>query len=285
MTTLVSGTFGLAARKKRKSASKTKKPNVIIIFTDDQGYQDLGCFGAPKIKTPNIDRMAKAGKKFTDFYVASSVCSASRAALLTGCYPKRVGVSGVYFPNRQKQGLNPKETTIANMLKSNGYNTACVGKWHLGDQVEFLPTSQGFDSYYGIPYSNDMYPAHKMKYSPNVKINEGINLEEMKAELLKNGKPKGMKGKVPLMRDDTCIEFPADQTTITKRYTDEALDFIDKNKANPFFLYLAHSMPHIPLYASEEFKGKSAGGLYGDTIEEIDHNVGRILKRLKEHKL
>lgn len=257
------------------SAQKTtKKPNVIIIFTDDQGYQDVGVFGSPLIKTPNLDKMADNGIKFTDFYAASSVCSPSRAALLTGAYPPRVGVPKVLWPNLPG-GLSNEEQTIANMLKTKGYATACIGKWHLGDQQQYLPTSQGFDSYYGIPFSNDMSVNPKSKVSKNIVFREGMTLDSLRE--------KKWRGKrVPLMKQDEVIEYPVDQSTVTKRYTKEAINFIKENQNEPFFLYLAHSMPHVPLYASPDFKGKSARGLYGDTIEEIDWSVGEILKLLKE---
>jgi len=227
------------------------KPNFIIIFTDDQGYQDIGCFGSPLIRTPNLDRMAAEGMKFTDFYVASAVCSPSRAALLTGCYPPRVSITKVLFP-RDNIGLNPDEVTIADVLKSRGYACACVGKWHLGHLPQFLPMRQGFDSYYGIPYSNDM----RIK--------------------------RGDKSGPPLMRNEDIIEHPANQATLTLRYTTESIKFITENKDSPFFLYLPHTMPHVPLFVSEKFKGKSKRGLYGDVIEEIDWSVGEILKTLKE---
>ena len=273
-------------------ASAGQKPNIILVFNDDQGYQDLGCFGSPDIKTPNIDQMAYEGIKFTSFMVASPVCSASRAAMLTGCYPNRVGVKSVFFPNRGAEGLAPKHVTIAEVLKTVGYQTKAVGKWHLGDQVQFLPTNQGFDSYYGIPYSNDMYPAKNMQYATDCLYREGMSAEavaaifpsEKEGMSRRTKQPRKMKDQVPLMRDETCIEFPVDQSTITKRYADESINFITESvKANkPFFLYLANSMPHTPLFASPQFKGKSERGLYGDVIEEIDHNVGRILSHLKE---
>ena len=269
------------------AAAKAERPNIVIIFNDDQGYQDLGCFGSPDIKTPRVDQMAAEGMKFTEFMVASSVCSPSRAALLTGCYPNRVGVPSVYFPDRGKGGLEPEHVTIAEMLKTVGYKTAAVGKWHLGDELKYLPTNQGFDSYYGIPYSNDMYPASTMKYADDCLFLEGQSHETLKeafaGKLRSNANPIPMKNKVPLMRGEECIEFPADQTTITRRYTDEGIQFISESvkEEKPFFLYLANSMPHIPLYVSPEFEGKSARGLYGDVIEEIDFNTGRVLDHLK----
>ena len=268
----------LAAAAAGSSPKAAEKPNFVIVFTDDQGYQDVGCFGSPDIRTPNLDRMAAEGRKFTDFYVASPVCTPSRAALLTGCYPHRVGLAnGVLFP-RSTTGLNPKEVTLAELLKAQGYATACIGKWHLGFQKPFLPTSQGFDFYYGIPYSNDMQLAPGMKFAADVKLGEGLTVEQLAA-----GERKG--GTVPLMRNEEVIEYPADQASLTRRYAQEAVKFIAASKDRPFFVYLPHSMPHVPLYASEQFKGKSRRGLYGDVIEEIDLSVGEILKALKQHGL
>jgi arylsulfatase A-like enzyme len=252
------------ARRISSGASKSK-PNFIIIFTDDQGYQDIGCFGSPNINTPNLDRMAAEGMKFTDFYSAASVCSPSRAALLTGCYPPRVSITKVLFP-RDSIGLNPEEITIADILKSCGYATACVGKWHLGHLPQFLPTSNGFDSYFGIPYSNDM---------DGVK---GKNRNLDRAWREKDYSPWN----VPLMRDEKIIERPADQTTLIERYTQEAVRFINKNKNNPFFLYLPHTMPHIPLFVSDEFFVEDVQKAYKATIEQIDSSVGRILATLKK---
>lgn len=251
-----------------------EKPNFIIIFIDDQGYQDLGCFGSPNIKTPNIDAMAKSGAKFTNFHVAASVCSPSRASLLTGRYPERTGVKGVLFP-RHDSGLHPREVTIAETLKKAGYSTAAVGKWHLGHRKPFLPTNQGFDSYYGIPYSNDMGHDPTMDVAENCLFREGKSKEMFK-------KGKSTKNLVPLFQDEKVIEYPADQNTLTSRFTEKALEFIEANNSKPFFLYLAHTMPHVPLYVSKEFEGKSDAGLYGDCIEEIDHGVGKIIKKLKD---
>jgi arylsulfatase A len=228
------------------------KPNFVIIFTDDQGYADVGCYGAKGFSTPNVDRMAAEGMKFTDFYSAAAICSPSRAALLTGCYPPRVSIPKVLFP-QDNVGLNPDEVTIADLLKSRGYATACIGKWHLGHLPKFLPTRQGFDYYFGIPYSNDMRPENSKKYPA-----------------------------LPLIENEKAIEFSPDQRFLTKRYTEKAIEFIEKNKDRPFLVYLPHTMPHIPLFVSEKFQGKSERGLYGDVIEEIDWSVGEILKTLKK---
>lgn len=223
------------------------KPNIIFIFADDLGYGDLGCFGAVDIKTPNIDRLANDGIKFTDFYSASSICSPSRAAFLTGKLPQRLGINGVFFPESHT-GLSPLETTIPELLKKQNYVTGMIGKWHLGHRQKFLPLQQGFDSYFGIPYSNDM-------------------------------------ASVVYYRGNDVEKFNVDQQYITKTYTEEALSFIEANKQKPFFLYLGHNMPHVPIYASPNFKGKSKRGLYGDVIEELDWSVGEILKKLKKENL
>jgi arylsulfatase A len=251
-------------------------PNVIIIMADDQGYEDLGCFGSPKIKTPHIDRMAKEGMRFTDFYSGASVCTPSRAALLTGSYASRAGNLRVLFP-RDSAGLNPSEITIAELLKSKGYATACIGKWHLGHHKQFLPTSQGFDSYYGVPYSNDMTLDPSQPLANEIVLREGFTAESIKTHQKKN--------LVPLMRNEEIIEYPVDQNTLTKRYTEEAIKFISANKEKPFFLYLPHTMPHIPVYVAPEFEGKSDIGLYGDSIEELDWSTGQILHALRKLKL
>jgi arylsulfatase A len=269
------------------TAFAAEKPNIVIILNDDMGYQDVGCFGAPKIKTPRVDQLAKEGMRFTDFYTGSSVSSASRAALLTGCYPQRVGVSGV-FHSGTGEGLKQDYVTIAEVLKSAGYATAAVGKWHLGDMPQFLPTNQGFDSYWGIPFSNDMAPSKHTIYATNCLWQNGYNIDSITKVVAdiesKKVQPKLWKGNVPLLQNLECIEFPVDQTTITKRYATQGIKFIEKSVADkkPFFLYLANTMPHIPLFVSPEFKGKSQQGLYGDVIEEIDFNTGRILDKLKE---
>jgi arylsulfatase A len=260
---VVSGCAGAAQQITSKEFAD--KPNFIIIFTDDQGYQDVGCFGSPNINTPNLDRMAAEGMKFTDFYVAASVCSPSRAALLTGCYPPRVGITKVLFPG-DSIGLNPDEVTIADILKAGGYATACIGKWHLGHLPQFLPMSNGFDSYFGIPYSNDM---------DGVK---GKNKDLDRTWRQKDYSPWN----VPLMRNEKIIERPAVQTTLIERYTQEAVKFIHKNKNNSFFLYLPHAMPHIPLFVSDEFFVEDVKKAYKATIEQIDSSVGRVLEALKE---
>jgi len=240
-------------------------PNFIIIFIDDQGYQDVGCFGSPNIKTPNLDQMAREGMRFTDFYAAASVCSPSRAALLTGCYPPRVGITRVLFP-RDNIGLNPSEITIADLMKQQGYATACIGKWHLGHLPEFLPTRNGFDYYFGIPYSNDM---------DGVK-GKDKNLDRAWRE--KDWTPWN----VPLMRNEEIVERPANQTKLIERYTEEATGFIRKNANNSFFLYLPHTMPHIPLFVSDKFYTDDVMQAYKVTVEQIDWSVGEVLKAVKE---
>jgi arylsulfatase A-like enzyme len=228
-----------------------ERPNFIIIFTDDQGYADVGCFGAKGFETPNLDRMGAEGVRFTEFYVAAPSCTPSRAALLTGCYPQRVSLPRVLFPY-DKIGLNPKEVTIADILKARGYATACVGKWHLGHLPAFLPRRQGFDYYFGLPYSNDMRPENDERDPP-----------------------------IPLIEGETPIELNSDQSQLTRRYTEKSVEFIAKNRDRPFFLYLPHTMPHVPLFVSDRFKGKSKQGLYGDVIMEIDWSVGQILSTLE----
>ena len=252
-------------------ASKTgKKPSFVIIFADDLGYGDLACYGHPTIRTPNLDRMAAEGQRWTDFYVGASVCTPSRAALLTGRLPIRSGmcsdVRRVLFPD-SSGGLPQNEITLAEALKPQGYTSACIGKWHLGHLPQYLPTNNGFDYYFGIPYSNDMDRVGGPKGR----------------EAFKN--PKVEYWNVPLMRNTQIIERPADQNTLTKRYTDEAVRFIERSKDQPFFLYLAHTMVHVPLFRSEDFQGKSPRGLYGDALEEIDWSVGQVLDALRREKL
>ncbi|UJH68564.1 sulfatase [Allomuricauda sp. SCSIO 65647] len=255
-----------------------RKPNFIIIFADDLGYGDLGVYGHPTIHTPNLDRMAIEGQKWTNFYVGASVCTPSRAALLTGRLPVRSGMasnkSRVLFPN-SVNGLPLEEITLAEQLKTVGYGTACIGKWHLGHKEKYLPTNHGFDYYYGIPYSNDMDLTRKLEGPTgywDLWTKEYKNLEIADFN-------------VPLIRNKTIIERPANQHTITKRYTDESIKWIEQNKKSPFFLYLAYNLPHVPLFASEEFMGTSKRGLYGDVVEEIDHNVGRIITLLENEGL
>ena len=260
-------------------AKAADKPNFIIIFTDDQGYGDLGCFGSTKIKTPHIDRLAKEGRRFTNFMVASPVCTPSRAALLTGCYPKRIGMhQHVLFPSSTK-GLNPTEHTIADHLKGQGYATACFGKWHLGHHPETLPQSNGFDTYFGIPYSNDMnHPDNKGKPKGGW---AGMDT------LWKDPESTLTKWKTPLMENEKIVELPVDQRTVTRRYTDKSIEFIKTNaKADkPFFVYLPHSMPHIPLYVPEDVRDANPLNAYTNVIEHIDSEVGRIAKLLRELKL
>ncbi len=256
------------------SAEPAKQPNFIIIFTDDQGYNDLGCFGSKTIKTPNIDRLATEGRKLTSFYSACSVCSPSRTALLTGCYPKRVGMhKHVLFP-QSDYGLHPNEHTIADQLKSIGYATACVGKWHLGHHPETLPRANGFDSYFGIPYSNDMnHPDNKGK-------------ARLSSDALWRAPQTCIANwNTPLVENEQIIELPVDQRTITRRYTDKAIEFITANKDKPFFLYLPHSMPHIPLYVPEDVYDSNPQNAYKCVIEHIDAEVGRIAKTVRDLQL
>lgn len=246
-----------------------ERPNVIVIFIDDMGYGDVGFNGATGPRTPNLDRMASEGMKFTDFYVGCAVCSGSRTALLTGAHYQRLSMNAVLFPN-SNAGLHPDEVTIAETLRGAGYATACVGKWHLGHLPPCLPTMQGFQSYFGIPYSNDMWIDPANKLAADIVLREGLTLAEVKAGHRK-------RNWVPLMRGDEVIEYPADQTTLTKRYTEESIRFINANKDGPFFLYLPHTMVHLPLAVSEAFAGRT-GKLIWDAIEEVDWSVGEILK-------
>ncbi|MCA9070159.1 MAG: sulfatase-like hydrolase/transferase, partial [Planctomycetaceae bacterium] len=250
------------------SLPAAEKPNIIIVFADDQGYQDLGCFGSPNIKTPNIDRLATEGMRFTSFYSAYCVCSASRASLMTGCYQPRLNMPGVLGP-RSNKGLNPKEVTIADALKTVGYRTQMIGKWHLGDKPETLPTSQGFDHYFGLPYSNDMA---RMKGWGNGPQDLDKIWKLKKWDIYKND----------LYRDTKSTESPVNQTTLTDRYTEEALKFIRQNREQPFFLYFAHAMPHVPLFVSDERYNPDPQKAYQLTIEHVDWSVGQILKTLEE---
>ena len=242
---------------RRKIGVRYDRPNVVIIFTDDQGYQDVGCFGAKGFKTPKLDRMAKEGVRFTDFYVAAGSCTPSRAALMTGCYPQRIGLPKVLGPH-SKIGISAEEETLAEVLKTRGYATGCFGKWHLGDSVKFLPKQHGFDEYFGLPYSNDMWPEH-----PTVKSFPPL----------------------PLIEGNEVVAYNPDQTKLTTWYTQRAVRFIENNKGKPFFLYVPHNMPHVPLFVSDKFKGRSKRGLYGDVIMEIDWSVGRILAALRRNHL
>ena len=242
-----------------------RQPNIIIIYVDDLGYGDLGVYGHPSIKTPNLDRMAAEGLKFTQFYVGASVCTPSRAALLTGRLPIRYGMVSdrirVLFPFSYK-GLPIEEITLAEALKSVGYSTAIIGKWHLGHLPEYLPTSHGFDTFFGIPCSNDMVPRPDSPWKPAQKYPP-----------------------LPLYQDTTVIDIDIDQRTLTRRYTEKSIAFIKVHKEDPFFIYLPNNFPHIPLYASINFEGKSASGLYGDVVEELDWSVGQIMTTLKEEGL
>jgi len=242
----------------RCTSNRVSSPNVVIILTDDQGYADVGCYGAKDIDTPHLDRMAEEGVRFTDFYVAQPVCGASRAGLLTGCYPNRIGLLGAPSP-QATHGIHADEMTMAELLKQKAYHTAIFGKWHLGHHMPFLPTRNGFDEYLGLPYSNDMWPGHpggRHLFPP-----------------------------LPLIENEKTIENNPDQSQLTTRYTERAVRFIERNKARPFFLYLAHSMPHVPLFVSNKFKGQSKRGLYGDVIMEIDWSVGEILQALERNGL
>ncbi len=232
-----------------------RKPNIVIIFCDDQGYGDVGCYGAQGFETPNLDRMAREGMRFTDFHASTAVCSASRALVLALGMLVLMSILGALGPN-SKIGINENETLLPEILKAEGYTTAIYGKWHLGDAQKFLPVHHGFDDYFGLPYSNDMWPHHPTAgahYPP-----------------------------LPLIEKDTVIDYLEDQTYLTTWYTDRAVNFIRENAARPFFLYVPHSMPHVPLFVSEKFRGKSKQGMYGDVIMEIDWSAGQILNELKE---
>jgi len=256
-------------------AADTTSPNFIVVYCDDQGYQDLGCFGSPNIKTPNVDQLAAEGIRFTDFYSAYCVCSASRASLLTGCYQPRISMRGVLGPHSEKavdsfRGmLHPDEVTIADMLKGRGYATAMVGKWHVGDSPETLPAAQGFDSYFGIPYSNDMARIKGWGNNPT-DLDKIWSLK--KWDIYRN----------ELYRNRKVIESPVNQVTITDRYTAESLKFIRTNKDKPFFLYLAQTMPHVPLFVSDDRYDADPHQAYRLTIEHIDWSVGQIMQTLKE---
>jgi arylsulfatase A-like enzyme len=233
-------------------------PNIILIFCDDLAYADIGSFGAKDYRTPHLDRLARQGIRMTDFYVAQAVCSASRAALLTGCYPNRIGILGALGP-KSTVGIHSNEVTLAEMLQRRGYATAIFGKWHLGCQPQFLPTRHGFDEYFGLPYSNDMWPFHPAA---------GTNYPPL-----------------PLFENEHVLQTMPDQTRLTTWYTERAVKFIEQQRDRPFFLYVPHSMPHVPLFVSEKYRGKTRRGLFGDVLEEIDWSVGQILETLSRHKL
>jgi len=248
------------------------KPNIIIIFTDDQGYGDIGCFGATGFETPNLDQMAAEGLRFTNFYSAQAVCSASRAGLLTGCYPNRIGISGALMSYSQT-GINQDEVTLAELVRQKGYKTAIFGKWHLGCQEMFLPLQHGFDEYTGTPYSNDMWP---VDYAGNQLSPESSLTNKLRHPPL------------PLIEGNEIIDTIAnldDQGLLTTLYTEKAVDFINRNNDNPFFLYVPHTMPHVPLGVSAKFKGKSEQGVYGDVMMEIDWSVGEILRAVEKNNL
>lgn len=256
----LSGLGLIASAWVKKPAAAT--PNVVLFFMDDMGYGDLSVTGALDYTTPNLDRMAAEGSRFSNFLVAQAVCSASRAALMTGCYPNRLGISGALGPN-SPIGLNPNEETLAELLKEKGYATGIFGKWHLGDRKEFLPLQQGFDEYYGVPYSHDMWPLHPFQERAKYPPLRWIDGNEPKEEI------KDLK----------------DASRITSTVTEKALSFIQRNKNKPFFLYVPHPLPHVPLAASDKFKGKSARGLFGDVMSELDWSVGQILGELKKQNL
>lgn len=245
----------LAAAKDASAADRQNRPNFILVFADDLGYGDLSCYGHPTIRTPNLDRMAQEGIRLTSFYAAASVCSPSRAGLLTGRYPVRCGQPGNLGPG-STGGLPLSEVILPAALKPLGYRTMAIGKWHLGHTPDYVPTARGFDSFYGLPYSNDMIP-------PWVKTDKPLHL----------------------YRDTESIESPVQQETLTERYTEEAVKFIRRSRGSPFFLYLPHSMPHLPISTSRRFRARSRAGLYGDVIEALDWSMGRILATLKQQRL
>jgi len=256
------------------TAASAVPPNVVLIFTDDQGYGDLGCFGSQTIQTPNIDRLAREGRMFTNFMVASSVCTPSRAALLTGCYPTRVGLHRhVLFPT-SKIGLNPAELTLADHLSAQGYATACFGKWHLGHHPEVLPRAHGFDTYFGIPYSNDMNHPDNTGRPPSGP--DGMDA------LWRDPESTLTKWQTPLVENEAIVELPVDQRTITRRCTQRAIDFIKTHRDGPFFVYLPYSMPHIPLFVPDDVRDPDPRRAYVNTLEHIDAEVGRLLGTLDD---
>lgn len=265
------------------SGAEPEHPNIVIILADDLGYADLSCYGSPYIRTPNLDRMASEGVRFTDFY-AQPLCGPSRAALMTGCYPVRNSLMFNHLPHA-KTGISANEITIGQQMKKGGYATSIIGKWHLGDAPPFLPTRHGFDSWFGLPYSNDMWPFHpKIVRTPGE--DPRLTAARARAEIT------GFDGQgqtypvhwfppLPLMENERVIETNPDEHLLTRRYTDRAIEFVTANKSRPFFLYLAHAMPHVPLFASKPFEGKSRRGLYGDAVSELDASTGEIMSALK----
>jgi len=251
--------FATGCQEAKKEVVDTP-PNVVLIFTDDQGYNDVGIYGADDIATPYLDQMAKEGAMLTNYYSAQAVCSASRAGILTGCYPNRIGIHNALGPGNT-HGINASETTLAEMLKAKGYATGIFGKWHLGHHTKFLPTRHGFDEWFGIPYSNDMWPYHPQQ-------GPVFNFPDL-----------------PLYENEVVIDTLEEQSQLTTQITERSVDFIHRNKDNPFFLYVPHPQPHVPLFVSDKFKGKSDRGLYGDVIMEIDWSVGQILDALKANGL
>ena len=246
--------------------AEAELPNVVIIFIDDMGYADIGPFGAEAYPTPHLDRMASEGRIFTDFHSATAVCSASRAALLTGCYPERVSILGALLPEA-KHRHHSDETTIAELCKQKGYATAIFGKWHLGHLEPFLPLQHGFDEYLGLPYSNDMWPQPDVQGDPTPR--NRLRFPEL-----------------PLYDGNRIVDAEVtaeDQAQLTTRYTERAVKFIDRNRKRPFFLYLPHTMVHVPIFVSEKFQGKSGAGLYGDVVMELDWSVGQVLEALKRN--
>ena len=241
------------------SKSIEKSPNIVFILTDDLAYADLSSYGSEFIETPNLDKMAEEGVKMTSYYAAQAVCSASRAAILTGCYPNRLGISGAFGP-KSKRGINPDELLLSEMLKENNYKTGIFGKWHLGDAEKFLPTNHGFDEFYGILFSNDMWKFHPER-------------------------PEDYPDDLMLYRNETPIQSIIDQSDLTKDITDESIRFIEENKDNQFFLYIAHPQPHVPLFASKDFNGSTGNGLFADVISEIDFSVGRVIEALEKNNL
>jgi len=252
-----------------------EKPNVIFILTDDQGYEDLGNYGAKGFKTPNINKLASEGIRFTDYYAPAALCTPSRAGLLTGCYPKRIGMEKFVILTWDKHGINNDELTLAELFKKADYKTACIGKWHVGHEKPFLPNQQGFDYFNGIPYSNDMGTEW---YLPE----NGPKKYHASYDKLRPIYEKLAKIPLPVYRNNNIVGQDPEQSALTQNYTQDTIAFIKENKDNPFFIYLAHPMPHTPLYASKYFKGKSKRGMYGDVMQEIDWSVGEIMKALKE---